>query len=304
MAENTAIEWTDHTFNPWYGCQKVSPGCDNCYAEGWGKRSGLVKWGPGEERKRSRPDQWRKIERLNANAIDFRNVYGRWPLVFCASLGDWLDNAVPMEWRADLLELIERTPNLRWQLLSKRIGNLLPLVAERDHRFFRRNSHVGAMITAVDQREADRDVPKQLSLKAELGIRWVGVSYEPALGPVDFRPWQHAIDQIITGGESGPKARPMHPDWVRSVRDQCAAANVPFLFKQWGEWSPDLPLKGRTRTPLAGIALDGRIEHEPSLGEIGDLGRDAALMWRIGKKRAGRLLDGIEHNGFPEALLS
>ena len=135
------------------------------------------------------------------------------------------------------------------------------------------------------------------------------------------------LDWVIVGGESGPNARPMHPDWARSLRDQCAAAGTPFLFKQWGEWKPisDMTedeyrplyrsnrkardyerqeiiddLYGETCTvPTLSLQLDG--EHKDTL-DVGAWGKGAMMAFKVGKKRAGRLLDGIEHNGFPGAL--
>jgi protein gp37 len=118
MAENSKIEWCDHTFNPWIGCQKVSPGCDHCYAEAMmDKRYGRVQWGPHGERKRTSEDNWKKPLAWAKRANGHR------PRVFCASLADWLDNRVPLQWRSDLGRLIEATPELDWLLLTKRPEN-------------------------------------------------------------------------------------------------------------------------------------------------------------------------------------
>jgi protein gp37 len=126
MAENTAIEWADHTFNPWTGCTKVSPACDHCYAESWAKRSGTVRWGPGEPRRRTTDANWRQPLKWNAQA----QREGRRFRVFCASLADVFDNEVPVQWRVDLFRLIASTPHLDWLLLTKRIGNALPMMRE------------------------------------------------------------------------------------------------------------------------------------------------------------------------------
>lgn len=307
MAENTKIEWANHTFNPWYGCQRVGPGCDNCYAEGWAKRSGLVEWGSGAERHRTRDSYWRKPLTWNANA-ERQGIRYR---VFSASLADVFDNAVPASWRADLFQLIERTPHLDWLLVTKRVGNVAAMMAEVAQRLFwldlldepRLPSNVWLGITVVNQQEADRDIPKLLSLPA--AIRFL--SMEPLLGPVKLtdipvpakdgasparinalrtmddmlRP---RIDWVITGGESGPGSRPMHPEWAQSLRDQCEAEGVPFLFKQWGEW---VPMMGHAE----GVPVNGKKHTFP----------DGTIMGRAGKSTAGRLLNGIEHNGFPEA---
>ena len=260
MAENTKIEWAHHTFNPWIGCTKVGPGCDHCYAEGWAKRSGLVQWGPGAERRRTSDANWRKPLKWNAEAerlgVRFR--------VFCASLADVFDNEVPAEWRADLFDLIGKTPSLDWLLVTKRIGNAKTMMADALHLNPAALSNgqiwplpnVWLGITVVNQAEADRDIPKLLQTPA--AVRFLSV--EPMLGQVSFR-WMPAwpenkanralnpaggtdhldglrrLDWVIVGSESGPKARPMHPQWARDIRDQCEAAGVPFLFKQWGEFA-------------------------------------------------------------------
>ena len=315
MAENTKIEWADHTFNPWTGCTKIGPGCDHCYAEGWAKRSGIVQWGPGAERRRTSEANWKQPMRWNAEAERIGVRYR----VFCASLADVFDNEVPVEWRADLFDLIARTPHLDWLLVTKRIGNAKTMMADALHLNPAALSNgqiwplpnVWLGITVVNQAEADRDIPKLLQTPA--AVRFLSV--EPLLGPVSFR-WMPAwpenkanralnpaggtdhldglrrLDWVIVGGESGPKARPMHPQWARDIRDQCEAAGVPFLFKQWGEWAP-IPADP-SRYPT-GVAPDGS-----AVGPEDEFSEDCALMYRIGKKAAGRLLDGHEHNGFPE----
>ena len=245
MTENTKIEWADHTFNPWVGCQKVGPGCDNCYAEGWAKRSGLVQWGPGAERRVTTDATWAKPRKWNAQA----EASGTRARVFCASLADVFDNAVPPFFRKLLWSLIKDTPHLDWLLLTKRPGNIADMLPPDWGPVGWPNVWLGC--TVVNQAEADRDIPKLLAVPARVHF----LSMEPLLGLVDITAWLHDshcttfpgtcicgepreehIDWVIVGGESGPKARPMHPDWARSIRDQCQAAGVPFFFKQWGEW--------------------------------------------------------------------
>jgi len=263
MAENTAIEWADHTFNPWTGCTKVSPACDHCYAESWAKRSGTVRWGHGEPRRRTTDANWRLPIKWNAQA----QREGRRFRVFCASLADVFDNEVPVQWRVDLFRLIASTPHLDWLLLTKRIGNALPMmreVAQQCGGGEQPMPNVWLGATVVTQAEADRDVPKLLSVPARVRF----LSIEPMLGPVDLgrfigacerpeddpQPIEHCErcgcvwnrdephecppgfgprpDWVICGGESGPHARPMHPDWARSLKQQCQAAGVPFFMKQ------------------------------------------------------------------------
>jgi protein gp37 len=326
MADTTAIEWADSTFNPWEGCQKVGPGCDNCYAEARNARfSGgqAVNWGTGAPRRRTSPGNWSLPLRWQAIAAEFKARYGRRQRVFCASLADVFDNDVPGQWRIELMRLIVETPDLDWLLLTKRIGNAAGML-ETAFRAVHQgregwadnvppNVWIGA--TVVNQAEVDRDVPKLLATPA--AVRFLSI--EPMLGPVDL--WDHTwmlggpskgISWVICGGESGPKARPMHPDWARNLRDQCAAAGVPFLFKQWGEWAE---VDGHKPTRTVHVESDiGETLANRCDGFISRAGEfvrtmDAATtddpyrgMARIGKKAAGRQLDGRTHDGFPGVL--
>lgn len=307
MAENSTIEWTDHTFNPWEGCQKVGPGCDHCYAETRNARFGggvAGNWGPGAPRRRTSVSNWRKPLRWQANAEMFLVAHGRRQRVFCASLADVFDNAVDPTWRADLFELIRATPDLDWLLLTKRIGNVAVMAESAGG--MPANVWLGA--TIVNQAEANRDIPKLLVTQGPC-MRFL--SMEPLLGPVKV--WTpaiadaaeampgardkdgdiHGLDWIIVGGESGPGARPMHPDWARGLRDQCAFAEVPFLFKQWGEWGPEREARGAplSRTNGANLYANG--------WSISPPGQQHGEMRSYGKKAAGRLLDGVTHDGFP-----
>ena len=165
MSANSAIEWTDHTFNPWWGCQKVGPGCDHCYAETLDKRTGGQHWGPGAERRRTSVKNWHDPVRWNKQADAFFAEHGRRQRVFCASMADVFDNAVDPQWRDDLFALILATPNLDWLLLTKRIGNvgnMLPVPFDFDKHY--PNVWIGA--TIVNQEEADRDIPKLLAVTA------------------------------------------------------------------------------------------------------------------------------------------
>lgn len=274
MAENSKIEWTDHTFNPWTGCTKVSPGCDHCYAESWAKRSGTVRWGAGEPRRRTTESNWRLPRKWNAQA----EREGRRFRVFCSSLADVFDNAVPPEWRMDLFSLIADTPHLDWLLLTKRIGNVMPMCSNDSLMFNLIGSRVWLGSTIVNREEMLRDGPKLKAVPAHVTF-W---SVEPMLGPLGHIPFDLMPDWVIVGGESGHGARPMSPDWVREVRDQCARFGSKFLFKQWGEW---LPMLGQ----VEGVEVRGEKVSTP----------DGWVMGWAGKKSAGRLLDGIEHNGFP-----
>ena len=317
--DQTKIEWTDFTVNFWEGCQKVGPGCDHCYAEARDIRfTGGSHWGPGAPRRKVKGGL-AKLRKINREGPAFEARHGHYPRVFCSSLSDVFDNAVDPAWRSEAFDAIEAATDTRVQMLTKRVGNVGRFVP--DHwRGGRWASHVGLMITVVNQAEADRDIPKLLALKAKFGIPWVGLSVEPMLGPVDLTMidqdqeviincltgeggWpvpRHetgiTVDWVICGGESGRDARPIHPSWVRSLRDQCDRHGTPFLFKQWGEYRP-----AQTDAERKEIA-DGR-GFGGSLSENGTFGdpRGTAVV-RVGKKVAGRKLDGCEHNGFPDAL--
>jgi protein gp37 len=363
MAERTAIQWCDSTFNPWIGCTKVGPGCDHCYAEiSTPSRTRRIAWGPGAQRQRTGDDYWKHPEKWNAerfykcacgwrgpdSALLNRNVAAHSPgcpscgntqrlegarrRVFCASLADVFDNEVPAEWRTDLFRLIRRTPNLDWLLLTKRIGNVVPMInrALNDgHLLTSREplwpwSNVWLGITVVNQAEVDRDVPKLL--QTNVAVRFLSI--EPMLGAIEFsnvtkrddavqqlgKKALDGIHWIIAGGESGPKARPVHPDWIRSLRDQCAGAGVPFLFKQWGEFREFDDGDGELKTVDADelsdyakaciaaaqnphyILRDGRVFRD--VDEI-PYELAARMVERVGKKIAGNTLDGRQHLEWP-----
>lgn len=243
------------------------------------------------------------------------------------SVCDPFDNEVPPVWRAKFFDLIKATPNLDWLLLTKRIGNAWKMMADAcgvsqaSLTLPLHNVWLGA--TVVNQEEADRDIPKLLRVPARVRF----LSMEPLLGHViipevfmcplyfdgkrcDYPDGAGLIDWVIAGGESGPNARPSHPDWFRTVREQCAATEVPFLFKQWGEWAEidgDKPNRTVQVESDIGETLASRCDGFISIsGEFVRSMDDATTddpyrgLQRIGKKAAGRLLDGIEHKEFPK----
>ena len=273
MGENSKIEWTDHTFNPWIGCTKVSSGCANCYAETrMDHRFNVVKWGKGQPRKRTSnanwklPLQWNKAE--ESKRVDHAGfVAAKKPRVFCASLADWLDDEVPAEWLFDLITLIHKTPSLDWLLLTKRPENFMsrllaaasqctidPLdVVDRIEAWIsgdRIPLNVWIGTSVENQETADTRIPHLLKIPAKIRF----LSMEPLLGPVNLHNrhqcdadcWMSNIHWVIVGGESGPGARPMNKTWVRNIKNQCG--NIPFLFKQWGG----------VNKKLTGRELDGR----------------------------------------------
>lgn len=245
MAENSKIEWTDHTFNPWIGCQKVSPGCDHCYAESMAKRYGWVEWGQRKtettepsvgQRKRTSPANWRKPLQWAKAA----RGTGKRPRVFCASLADWLDNQVPREWRYDLWQLIEATPELDWLLLTKRIENYEKLVPWHTDKI---PPNIWLGTTCEDQERAD----KRVSILRHIPATVRFLSCEPMIGPIDLERGGFALHRsmvspagkkypgihwVICGGESGHGARMMQPAWAARLRADCEAADVAFFMKQ------------------------------------------------------------------------
>lgn len=218
MAENSKIEWCHHTMNFWIGCTKVGPPCDHCYAENMSNRYGWVTWGPHGERKRTSVANWKKPYQW-AKAARACTTRRR---VFSLSLGDWLDNQVPQEWRLDMAKVIEATPELDWLLLTKRIQNFKRLAPWQ-----KPPANVWLGITCGSQPEYDRDYPMLAAIDARVRF----ISYEPALGPL--RPKSSpAPDWIICGGESGSGARYMEPEWAERVKQDCAALGIAFFMKQ------------------------------------------------------------------------
>jgi protein gp37 len=341
MAQNSTIEWTDHTFNPWIGCSKVSPGCKHCYAETlMDTRYGRVQWGPNGTRVRTGPDNWKQPLRWNHAALLAHNAWERAalfnpelpaphrPRVFCASLADiFEDRPELVQWRTELFALIDATPNLDWLLLTKRPINIRLMVPEPDaetrhsnqlnghHGSYRHNLWLGTSVE--NQPAATGRIPYLLD--AAYLCRYTFLSCEPLLGPVDLTDFMllqggvtvdpgdtevvmPGIHWVICGGESGAKARPMHPDWARSLRDQCASANVPFFFKQWGEWVPASIEHGTVghvmpeNTPkYTWIGWDGTTKAPSAHG----LQEPIMAIARVGKHAAKRTLDGRMHHEFP-----
>lgn len=332
MAKST-IEWTDYTFNPWWGCQKVSPACEHCYAETWAKRTGHPNiWGGEKSERRffgdkhwDEPLKWNKHITLRCpgcHKICVCDTMGKaafgkcmdcdiWadnmpsvrPRVFCASMADVFEERDDLiADRTRLFALIRATPNLDWLLLTKRPENWRYLVLSTINQFGGlkvteaewdlinwlgdwlngKLPHNVWMGTTVENQEmADKRIPALLAIPAKVRF----LSCEPLLGPVDLVSIRRvlgplAIHWVIAGGESGPGARFMNSAWAQSLRDQCAGASVPFFFKQWGEFLPD--------------------NQNPKLS--GEFGSTSGI--RVGKKAAGRTLDGRTHDEFPVVTMN
>ena len=243
MAENTKIEWADATVNHWAGCTKVSPACDNCYAQRMAGRLWKVQWGAGQPR-RQFVSAREMLEALDRKA----QRIGKRLRVFHNSLSDMFDKEVPDGWSMDAFKAMADTPNLQHLVLTKRIGNVRPYT-KRDGLAFDLigDGRIWLGITVVNQEEADRDIPKLLAVPAAKRF----LSMEPLLGPVDLNYVRQRIqaqrsqlaraingetwlDWIIAGSESGSGARrdPNMVSWVASLRDQCVNAGIAFLWKQ------------------------------------------------------------------------
>ncbi|AZO29297.1 DUF5131 family protein [Mesorhizobium sp. M1B.F.Ca.ET.045.04.1.1] len=339
MAENTAISWARHTFNPWMGCTKVSPACDGCYAEAlMDKRYGKVKWGPHGDRVRTVPTNWNKVRKWHRDAA---NAGEKW-FIFCASLADIFDNQVPPAWRKDLLDLCRECPNLIFLFLSKRPQNMVRMSEEAGG--LPPNCALGA--TCEDQKRADINLPHLLIAASRLRAAFAFGSFEPLLGPVDagwamsnnpldvaagilehghFSPGLETlrrIEWVITGGETDQgdhKARPSDPAWFRRLRDQCAAAGVAYHHKQNGEWISHEQMGGGWEYTRTKDGVRYGVLSEGGFGRTNRLfgGRDfpteypwntagpggwgpGPCMVKVGKHNSGRLLDAREHNAFPE----
>ncbi|MBX9860668.1 MAG: phage Gp37/Gp68 family protein [Sphingomonas sp.] len=299
MAENTAISWAHDTFNPWEGCTRISAACDHCYAAARAERFGHGELWAGKLRRTS-ADNWKLPLRWNREAAHWNGPRR----VFCASIADVFDNQAPQAWRDDLWALIEATPLLTWMLLTKRPQNIARMVPPAWLINPPENVWYGATIenraTLAQRAHHLADVPAALRF-------W---SCEPLLEDLgDVREWLErrrvfgigGVHLIIGGGESGPKARPPHPDWFRSLLGQCAEMDAVFHLKQWGEWgfgsAPARCVEDGPGTFLqaVSITIDGKSYDGDRLHQFGD----GTVMVRVGKKSAGRLLDSVLHDRMP-----
>jgi protein gp37 len=328
MGSNTKIEWVDHSRSPWHGCShKVladgteHPGCQNCYAEAMAPRNPgtLGVWGVDGVRVRSKSfvkalEEWNRLGQK----------LGRVQSVFPSICDPFEDRPELVPLREEMFAAIDRLPWVRLLLLTKRPENVNHLwlapnrgphirvwleaypygyaTEEQCEEGYRPNVWIGTSVS--DQKTADELIPPLQECRHLSPVLFL--SAEPLLGPIDLdfacaRRELSCIDWVIAGGESGPKARPCHPEWARSLRDQCQDADVPFFWKQWGEWFPfrhasDLP-GADPNSKVCLVKADGRsfspyshAEHAPG-----------QQMARIGKEAAGHLLDGQVWQQFPEA---
>lgn len=236
MGESTGIGWTDHTFNPWWGCAKVSPGCSRCYAEGLAHRWDFDVWGVTKSRRTFGDKHWREPLRWNAQA----QTAGVRRRVFCASMADVFELRSDLDAeRARLWELVAATSWLDWQLLTKRPENVRGMVPGRWLREW--PGHVWLGTSTEDQRRADERVPELLRLPAP--VRFLSV--EPLIAPVQLRcDWLRELAWVIVGGESGPGYRDMDPEWLRRVAVHAWQHDVAVYVKQAAGLRPGMPVPG------------------------------------------------------------
>lgn len=335
MADHTHIEWTDATWNPITGCSVVSAGCKHCYAmklagtrlQHHPSRAGLTidtKAGP----------VWTGEVRFNPEWLDQPLRWLRPRRIFVCAHGDLFHEAVPFDWIDRVFAVMALSPQHTFQVLTKRPERMREYLEDVVVRngiggadfpedtpipkftaFPLANVWLG--VSVEDQAAADERIP--LLLQCPAAVRWISV--EPLLGAVELGRyfWDITLDPrglvpcavhqanergllhwIVAGGESGTGARPMHPDWARSLRDQCVAAGVPFLFKQWGGWIETDAVPGGD---LGGDMRRDQVRIVKGQGERdGHFERGDVLMRMVSKKAAGRLLDGVQHDGYPAVL--
>lgn len=317
MGEATGIAWTDHTFNPWWGCMKVSPGCANCYAETWDRRMRGGHWGPVAPRRFFKDSHWKEPERWHKAAV--RDGVRR--RVFCASMADvFEDRADLVAPRARLFRLIAETPSLDWLLLTKRPGNLIDMLPWRPDAPGTGDSmswgkpwpNVWVGTTVEDQRRAMERISVLAAVPAVVRF----LSMEPLLEAVTLAPYlfntcsacggagvvgsdgtacvcarygtrvglerSRAIDWVIAGTESGEDKRPARASWFRQLRDQCKDAGVAFFLKQAElESAPGYPGTGAAGPGLITLGAGSQVKNrEPSLA-------------------ISPYLDGVQHLAFP-----
>ena len=312
MAERTEISWAEATFNPWIGCTRVSPACDSCYAEKWGARFGVV-WGDAA-RRRTSASTWRQPIHWDRSA----RLTGQRPQVFCASLSDIGDNQVPIDWFVDLLELIRRTPNLDWLLLTKRPQNIVKRLQEA-LAFVRLQSrdddladwiaawlagsppaNVALGTSAENQEEADRRIPVLFEIPAAAYF----VSCEPLLGRVDIqrylrrmvvRPNEELTERMVDAGWSHSGGQGDHPGLGLVIGGGETDANrARATHIAWARFLRDQSVEAGTAFHWKHWGEWAPRAKRPRRGWAWDSETDSL---RLGKKHTGRLLDGSEWNG-------
>ena len=317
MADKTGIEWTDATWNPIRGCSRVSEGCRNCYAEGQASRIQRLDRGRGVPEGAGSYDgliakggQWNGQIKFVPHLLDQPLRWRKPRRIFVNSMSDLFHEGVPASWIEQIFAVMKLAHWHTFQVLTKRPERMREYLSTRSAA----PPNVWLGVSVEDQATADERIP--LLLQTPAAVRWI--SAEPLLGQVsldrirypNFRVTGSALtgagyagnrlDWVVVGGESGRNARPMHPDWVKSLRDQCKVFDVPFLFKQHGEWLATSFCDDETvmlpSKKTVYVRPDGTF-HDGSDG-IDFFGGDEETAW-VGKKAAGRMLDGIIYDQYP-----
>ncbi|MER9130731.1 phage Gp37/Gp68 family protein [Mesorhizobium sp. M0768] len=317
MADKSAIEWTDATWNPITGCSIVSPGCTNCYAMKLaGTRLKHIDSRKGLTRETKAGPVWTGEVRLNRQWLHQPLEWKKPRRIFVCAHGDLFAENVPDEWILDVFTVMAAADHHTYQVLTKRPDRMCEFLSRRDllndiyanwYTFTGKPAEVYSWplhnvwcgASAEDQTRYDNR-RRWLDETPAAARFW---SLEPLLGPIEMNIQFVKPDWVIVGGESGHNARPMHPAWARSIRDQCAAAGVAFFFKQWGEWMPVKVVDDGDGPFGIGDGADP-LHAYPNVPVYPARNIDGQDMWRVGKKRTGRLLDGIEHKAMPEGDFS
>jgi protein gp37 len=328
MGDGTAISWSDATWNPTVGCTKVSPGCDRCYAE-----TLVNRFAPSK----GFPERFDTVTDRGGRFLDLPLTWKKPRKVFVNSLSDLFHTDIPDGLIINVFAVMALAPQHTFQLLTKRHGRMRSLLTDPDFHAQVTQTIVGRVVheglddthlvqanpdwwplrnvwlgvSVENQHWGDIRIPALLATPAAL--RWI--SAEPLIGPLDLREYLHtgphswsadaSVDWVVVGGESGPGARPMHPDWPRRIAAQCASAGVPWHMKQWGEWAPGSNEPGANYRQCL-VAHTGETVEPPSAlwttpaaYQDGINRMDWAYVHRAGRARAGHLLDGHAHQDFP-----
>ena len=314
---DTKIEWAEKSWNPITGCTRCSPGCENCYAERMAYR--LACMGQKKYQKVISTDGgvWNHKIYCDEKSLDIPLHWRKPCRIFVCSMSDLFHKKVPFEFIDNVFGAMFAAPQHIYQILTKRPKRMAEYIPHLDDNCFecgdpicwsaKPNSNIHLGVSISNQAEADEKIPILLRIPA--AVRWLSI--EPMLGRIKLNHiktnertlnalkgvskykvdgntpyYGHFIDWVVVGGESGPGARPIHPDWVRNIRDQCVAAGVPFYFKQWGEW-----LIGNDPIVQSMNTLNFWPKRVTSIGDDN--------FFRVTKKKAGRLLDGREWKQLP-----
>ncbi len=302
----TGIEYLDYTWNPVHGCSPLSAGCKNCWAKGMAERLACIP-SPGYS-----PDDPFKVV-CSPEKLDEPLRVKKPAVIGVTFMGDLFHEEVPGGFIEDVFDIIDRTPRHRYIILTKRLRRMSEFT-QPEYGSMPWPDNIIAGTSIEDQKTADERIPWLLKTPAATRM----VSFEPAISAVSLR-WalgydynahhvnneydaMRQIDWIVMGGESGPGARPMHPDWARSMQHQCSEAGVPFYFKQHGEWITATGEEETFGSRYGWLTLDGRFAPEDNdPDELWDES-GSIIVSRVGKKAAGNLLDGVVHDALPEVL--